>query len=55
MPDFEVEIRQIHPVTPDWFRGPPFREPNSIERAEPWMPERARHDGAWWKRLAAET
>jgi hypothetical protein len=32
-------------VTPDWFRGPPFRDPKSFDRAAPWMPEPARHDG----------
>ena len=32
-------------VTPDLFRGPPFRVLNSLEYADGWMPERARHDG----------
>ena len=34
-----------HSVTPDSFRGPRFRTLTTIEGAEQWMPEQARHDG----------
>ncbi len=31
-------------VAPDSFRGPRFRTFTTVEGAEPWMPEQARHD-----------
>ncbi len=31
-------------VTPDVFRGPPYRESNTAEFAAPWMPDQVRHD-----------
>jgi len=37
-------LRYNHSVTPDSFRGPPYREANTIGIAAPWMPDQVRHD-----------
>ncbi len=46
--DIQRFVERISPtkrsVTPDSFRGPRFRELKSLDFAEPWMPERVRHD-----------